>query len=512
MASPGLAASSPRLVDPQKKALFNIQLSDRVTKPKSSSGDFSSVKFNHKPPQTTSSRTSAISQSAGNQYSLTLSDKDKDTSDTSNYVFRGQKTQSKKSYVLIFDPAKQTATLEPLSSTYTFNLKSTPTESSSSKLAQRYPQIKPLKDHDSQDGADDLFDDGKSVGGSDSEPDAQNPYDWRHFLSRDSGASSPDIHSSLNTPRSDFSRGTPLIVAHKPPPSASLSKIPPKSRTSTTSQPLPTRKATTSATKKPPPNPTVRLDRRASTRPTDPQPFKTTAGSKAKKPVPKSAEIVHSSDDSSSDHDATTSRTIEDPSSTSTAHPPRALASLGLGQSLGLGGARGFLKSPSNGPISLHSAANSASGSPEASPFRRAARRQNNDDDDDVIDFGDTGGGGHSSEEEDDGYVEDDEEGSGLDLVDADADADVEEMELGPPVREPVKGAGRRMSVSGLVQEEEEEEAAGVEDEDEGYDFEAEMMQGLLSQDDEGRAPPPPPKGLGVSMGGGDSESESEEE
>ncbi|KAF2805285.1 uncharacterized protein BDZ99DRAFT_574880 [Mytilinidion resinicola] len=503
MASPGLAASSPRLVDPQKKAHFNIQLSDRITKPKNSAGEYSSVKFNRKPPQTASSRTSTISQSAGTQYSLTLSDKDKDTNDTNDYVFRGQKTQPKKSYVLIFDPAKQTATLEPLSATYTFNLKSTPTEPSSSKLAQRYPQIQPPKNNDSRD--DDLFDDGKSVGASDSEPDAQNPYDWRHFLSRDSGASSPDIHSSLNTLRSDFSRGTPLIAAHKPPPSSSLSKAPPKPRTSTTSQPLPTRKPPASTTKKHPPNPTVRLDRRASTRPTDPQPQKSTSASKPKKPVPKSAEIVHSSDDSSSDHEHNTALTVEDPA---TSHPPRALASLGLGQSLGLGGAgaRGFLKSPSNGPISLHSAANSASGSPEESPFRHKARRQNNDDDDDVIDFGDTGGGGHSSDEEDDGYVEDDEEGSGLDLVDADADADVEEMELGPPVREPLKAAGRRMSVSGLVQEEEE-----AEEDDWGNDLEAEMMQGLLSQDDEGRPPPPLAKGLGVSMGG-DSESESEEE
>jgi hypothetical protein len=146
------------------------------------------------------------------------------------------------------------------------------------------------------------------------------------------------------------------------------------------------------------------------------------------------------------------------------------------------------------------------SGSPEASPFRRPVRRAAAADDDE-IDFGDMGGGGGSSDEEDDGYVEDNEE-EGLDLVDADADADVEEMELGPPVQVP-KGqghsseigatVGRRMSVSELVQE----DAEGEEDD---LDFEAEMMQGLMSQEEEGRA-----KGLGVVMGG-ESESESEEE
>lgn len=44
MASPLVAASSPRVLDPQKKAHFNLQLSDRITKPKSSSGDYASVK------------------------------------------------------------------------------------------------------------------------------------------------------------------------------------------------------------------------------------------------------------------------------------------------------------------------------------------------------------------------------------------------------------------------------------------------------------------------------------
>ena len=183
------------------------------------------------------------------------------------------------------------------------------------------------------------------------------------------------------------------------------------------------------------------------------------------------------------------------------------MASLGLGQNLGLGG---YLKSPSNGPISLHSAANSASGSPDSRAITPAQLRQQNqsqnhgkdaDEDDGVIDFGDLGGDAGSESDVDEvdavdaGYVEDDED---------EVDLDVEPMELGPPATQQQSMRTQRVSISGLG-------VSGVDDGDDDMDadFEAEMLQGLVSQEEEERRA----KAFGVqAMAGGDSESESEEE
>ncbi|OCK80074.1 hypothetical protein K432DRAFT_328915, partial [Lepidopterella palustris CBS 459.81] len=199
MASPLVAASSPRILDPHKKGHFNLQLSDKIMKTGNSSATFSSIKFNHKPQQTSQNRTATITPSAGHQYTLTLSDKDQDAETPNTHTYAGQRIRSKKSYVMIFDPAKQTCTLEPLSASYTFNLKSTSSEPSSAKFAQQYPQIQPPKGQGAADDTADLFDeDGKNGRGSDSEPDEANPYDYRHFLSQsrrgdaESAPSSPD--------------------------------------------------------------------------------------------------------------------------------------------------------------------------------------------------------------------------------------------------------------------------------------------------------------------------------
>lgn len=557
MASPLVSASSPRILDPHKKGHFNLLLSERLTKPGSSPSTFNSVKctqlslyrfttftdtliitVNHKPQQTSQSRTATLTPSANHQYTLTLSDKDKDTGDTGTYTFRGQRTRPKKSYVLIFDPAKQTCTLEPLSASYTFNLKSTPSKSSSTKLAHQYPQIQPPKGRDYPDGSTDLFDeDGRGAAGeSDSEPDVDNPYDFRNFLSQSrrdasSGPSSPDMGtgSAINTPRSEIGRSTPLVQARKPTANTNTSaaKLPQKPRPAAakaTAQPLNQRKrkspppASTAAGKKSNPTPSVRIDRRASTRASDPsltasKAAATTSASKSAK-QPKSSELVHSSDSEAESDPDDAALTIEFPD----AHPPRgqgrrggALASLGLGQNLGLGG---YLKSPSNGPISLQSAANSVSGSPDSRAITPAQLRQQNlsqnrgkdaDEDDGVIDFGDFGGdaGGDAGSESDvdevdavdAGYDEDDDD---------EVDLDVEPMELGPPATQQQPTRTQRVSVTGLG-------VSGVDDGDDDMDadFEAEMLQGLVSQEEEERRA----KAFGVqAMAGGDSESESEEE
>lgn len=129
--------------------------------------------------------------------------------------------------------------------------------------------------------------------------------------------------------------------------------------------------------------------------------------------------------------------------------PPRrgkgALAALGLGSNLGVGA---FSRSPSNGPISL---ANSVNGSPN---HRSLASRNRNTQD--VIDFGDSG-------EEDAEGEEDDEEDY--------HNRDVDPINIGPPARQGTTGQDRKASTVGGAMEDDED------------DLEKMMMEGLAGGD-----------------------------
>lgn len=419
----------------------------------------------------------------------------------------------KKSYILLFDPSTQKATLEPLASTYTFNLAS----KNGANISKTYQKIYPRKQKDDVQetpAGDDLFD--EAIGdGVEGDPDPDNPYDFRHFLSAEKQkrgdeseynvASSPDYRtgtgSALNTPqftaRKPAAAATTTTTKTKKPATSKAAKAlaqaarKPLKRKS----PEPEKTVQKKAPAKTGP-PAVRLERRATTQP-KPEPAK--PARKAAAPPPsskiKSAEIVHSSDESDADADAEPEPEPEpelasSPPRSPTPPPPRhhspspepesdedeemedvasgpsgleleievpdarpaskprhtALASLGLGQNLGLG----YLKSPSNGPISLASAANSVEGSPN--PHHITPRKnRGNLDDEGVIDFGDTGG--HSDDDED-AYGEAE-------------DGDVEPMDIGPPAQT------RRVSVGGAAVDEQEPEG---EEEDPLY---KEMMMGL---------------------------------
>lgn len=136
------------------------------------------------------------------------------------------------------------------------------------------------------------------------------------------------------------------------------------------------------------------------------------------------------------------------------ARPPRrnngALASLGLGQNLGAG----YLRSPSNGPISLASAANS---DVEGSPNPHARNRNAQDE----IDFGDLGGDDAEGEDDDDDDYN---------------NRDIEPMDIGPPARQEITGHDRKPSDVGEV-------AAADDDDDDEDDLEALMMRGLEGGD-----------------------------
>ncbi|KAF7577527.1 ell-associated factor protein, partial [Pyrenophora tritici-repentis] len=289
MASPMIESR----IEPHKKAHFSLQISDRIAHSDEAQGDFSSVKYNHKPTQTLDSRSTTLtSPSSSGLYNLRIDDTN-DSGDKDVFTFTGQKSQLKKSYVLVLDPSSQQATLEPLSSSYTFNLATKNGKDVSSQHAKIYP--KKLKDDaHNKDEEDDLFGEAAGVDNNGGDPDPDNPYDFRHFLSKEKEkrggdesdykyASSPDYRtgtgSAVNTPQFGArTSATSVAPARKP-----VTAPAPKKRKPAATNPMVKAKKTQ-------PTPSVRLQRTA----TDPKPK---AKGKAAEPAAskiKSAEIIHS--------------------------------------------------------------------------------------------------------------------------------------------------------------------------------------------------------------------------
>ncbi len=439
---------------------------------------------NHKPVLTADARTTQLAASDSNACTLKLEDT---TSSGAKHVFAftGQAFAPKKSYVLLFDPSIQQATLEPLSTSYTFNLASR----NNKDVSAQYPKIYPKKNKDDSQSKDEdelLF--GSMVEDEEAgDPDSDNPYDFRHFLSKEKErekrsdesdyhlASSPDYRtgtgSAVNTPQLGAANPTPA-----PAPKTKTSQPASKKRKTATPNPL------VSKTKKAQPTPAVRLQRRATEQSPPPKSKGKVAGSGSKIV---STEFVHSSDDSDIDADGEAMSSPPAPARRSPsplhqsssdneddnadresdgdggleievpdARPARrnggALASLGLGQNLGVGN----LRSPSNGPISLASATNSAAASPNPHTFTSQRERQIEDE----IDFGDFG--------DDDGEEEEDE------LEDNDeSNRDIEPMDIGPPARQGTSGHDRKASMAGMALEDDED------------DLEKMMMAGLAGGD-----------------------------
>lgn len=352
------------------------------------------------------------------------------------------------------------------------------------------------------------------------DPEPDNPFDFRHFLGKDKDKRGDESPFPLpNSPDSRAGTGsaanTPLMVARKP--AAAVTSKPKPSQPAPKPRKRKSPEAEPFLTKKPParkaqPTPTVRVERRASTHPntkstTPAKPGRKTKAAAQSAPKFKSAEIVQSSDESDEDaegeivsspaprqqspeplshptfdHDDDDEDEddedrdegggfggfeIEDPDERPSKPPHNALKSLGLGNSLGLGGL-GYLNSPSNGPMSLVSAANSVEGSPNP---RFTPRKPERHVEEEILDFGSMGGGRRNDSEDE----EEDDDGGYEDNAEEVDDRDVEPMSLGSPVhmqdRSP-PSATRKMSVGGLMVDDEEDDP-----------FVKEMMMGLAGGD-----------------------------
>ena len=379
------------------------------------------------------------------------------------FVFKGSRTAPTKSYVLLFDQTTQKATLERLDSTYTLNLSTKNGTDASSDYGKIYPRKAPKDSvHDKEEGEVDLF--GEEQGdeaNEGTEPDAANPYDFRHFLNavkskkdtaEDRGyASSPDYRSNTATSTAN----TPVLPARR--------AVEPPAKKRKAASVFASKPAAKGAPKKAS-APTINLERRASERPVPKEENSKPAQAGSSSKI-KSSEFIQESDDSDVDAQGELDSSAPSPKPNPRRSPSPGHRSDDSSDAEGVeqddhdddddggleievpdarpnihrnnshlnpsSGAR-TLRSPSNGPISLASAATSVAGTP-----RRGAQAEE-------IDFGDLGG-------------DEDAEGE-----DEDEDVDVERMDIGPPARQ-----DSRKSVSG---------AAEVDEDDPLY---MEMMEGL---------------------------------
>ncbi|KAF2427217.1 hypothetical protein EJ08DRAFT_651501 [Tothia fuscella] len=459
MASPALGSPFNAPLDPTKQGRYTLHLGEGITKRSSSTSTFSSVKFNHKPNLSSGTRSTKIAPQDGSHATLKITDNEEGK--TSIYKYSGHQRNSKKSYALIFDQNNQTCTLQPLSSEYNFNIQSTPWEASASKLAQQYKQLQPKPT--SEDAAEDFEDESSDV-----EPDPDNPYDYRHYLKASSRSPSPGLRptTAANTPNLASTRMRPAVDA-KP------RKHPPTKTDPLRAAP---RKPTKTAQR---PTPTVRLDRRASTRPGDSEKRGPKLPKGGGKSAAKSDYYVHSSDEE--DEPMASQATIAEHSSEDEDEDVAGAQGGGLEidfgdsppakrktKALALSGAF------SVGPISLHSAANS----PRSQVVTPRQQTKKSRKDDDVIDFGDSSVG-YDEEEEEESDVDapprdrrkNDNDVNIRDASDDEGDGDVEPMTLGSPAHQ-----------------------QHAPDEDAEYDeadFEMQMMQELANGDGADDLPTP---------------------
>lgn len=167
---------------------------------------------NHRPKLSTSSTKSIItpsSQGHDNGYSLSLTNKE----NGDIYLYNGAQ-QPSEAVALIYDPNTQAFTLDKIDTSFRFNLRSTPSNKDAASLATQYSQLETgLPAPENIEG--DLFDEGSANDDEDlaREADANNPYDYRHFLKPSHQRLSPTPEPS---PMPNHHDSSPILTGHPP--------------------------------------------------------------------------------------------------------------------------------------------------------------------------------------------------------------------------------------------------------------------------------------------------------
>ncbi|PYH98316.1 hypothetical protein BO71DRAFT_395429 [Aspergillus ellipticus CBS 707.79] len=222
MAAP--AISTGGLIDPTKQAEYPIVLGDKLAgKNGASQSQLVNVQYNYKTKSTTARQRITRSRQSRDRYNLTITDKVPTAGNVLTYSYQGSvdpaqavSDSGEHNLVLVFDAARKVFVLEPVATQLNFNLRSAPAKSQ--KQVLEYEQLRTLQEDDHGSGDDRASD--TASGNDDGPADDSNPYDYRHFLPKESA--DDDKSGSDKTPEIHFHSSkadTPLLPATKPTPS-----------------------------------------------------------------------------------------------------------------------------------------------------------------------------------------------------------------------------------------------------------------------------------------------------
>jgi hypothetical protein len=437
-------AAAAAAIDLSAPSSFNLRLGPSISK-QNDGHRYRNVRYNYKP-QAAQGATIISKILPGKQPNasiLSLKDGDKE------WKYRGQHKEDEDMYVLVISgEGKKEAVLERLDSSHAVNLTQSPEDNDEESLARKHPH---LTDDEGDNHDDDMF--GDQDNADDATPDANNPFDFRHFLkaveeeSKRKEATPQPTRSTIGTPMHSTAapaarpakatpakpttasaalkkRKTPSATATKPNPKrVKAGEDPPVTKTSASSS---ANKAADSAV------PKVRLDRKASVHHT-------------KAPKPQVEEPDYEDD----------GELILENSTADTKQNSNHLSATSLAIS-GAFGNRG------SGPISLRSAASSPGvNSPQENNSSAQGRQEGED-----FDFG--GGSSPAGEQYEFEFVDDDGDD---DDEEEDNDDDVDNSEV-PSATQAAPPRSRRGSLAGPVVDEED-------------DMEAQLALAMAAEEDE---------------------------
>ncbi|KAH0542784.1 hypothetical protein FGG08_002832 [Glutinoglossum americanum] len=236
-------------IDPMKSKRYPVYLSDSILKKdKKGQSLHTGIRYNHKPTQTSASRSTIITPSTATTglYNLSMVDDDGSEKPSTYEYVGGRSSASSNDYALIYNPSKEGFVLDKVDSNFNFNLTSTPRQEDSQKLIQQCPQLN-LKDEDPNSGEDSLFSDDDGEFDEDGEPQEKNPYDFRHFLKK-------RRTSSLEGNIDDTQQEAPVSSVTTPNPTPRIVQRPAATNTKRKSAPK-TKNKPIPQPRKPPPSP-----------------------------------------------------------------------------------------------------------------------------------------------------------------------------------------------------------------------------------------------------------------
>ncbi|OGE53201.1 hypothetical protein PENARI_c008G01234 [Penicillium arizonense] len=213
MATPTLSA----MIDPTKQAEYPIVLGERLAQ-RLDTNSLVNINYNYKSKSATPQQRSTITPSQSQDlYDLSVTDKAPNADHTLAWSYKGSEDpSSEQNLVLVFDPERKVFVLEPVSTTFNFNLRSAPGKTEK-QVREQYEQLQIKYEDEPTTSGEDRHAGDTSDDEGPADPD--NPYDWRHYLPKNRGPGNKYCLPSHNTtpePSIASRANTPVIPAAKP--------------------------------------------------------------------------------------------------------------------------------------------------------------------------------------------------------------------------------------------------------------------------------------------------------